>query len=167
MDKPTHILSVDPGVNGALALYKISTKVIHISDMPLRNGQVSPEGVAVIVDIFKSIAGPNQIHAAVENVSSMPRQAGSFNFGRSAGVVHGVLGALAVSMELVSPNAWKGAMGLRKLPGETQEQNKTRARALAIELWPEQAGQFKRVKDDGRAEAALLARYFANKKGWM
>ncbi len=31
------------------------------------------------------------------------------------------------------------------------------ARARAAALWPEQAGEFRRVKDDGKAEAALIA----------
>jgi hypothetical protein len=30
---------------------------------------------------------------------------------------------------------------------------------MAMGMWPAFAGSFKRVKDDGRAEAALLAEY--------
>lgn len=134
--------------------------------MPVNDGKVSPEGVAMIVDLAKGMSGES-IVAAIELVSSMPRQAGAFNFGRSAGVVHGVLGAMGVPMELVSPNVWKGATGLRKLVGETQDQNKTRARELASKLWPSNVAEFKRVKDDGRAEAALLARQYVNSKGWL
>ena len=133
--------------------------------MPCKDGRVSPEGVAMIVDLAKGMSGGNLV-GVVENVSSMPRQAGAFNFGRSAGVVHGVLGALGVPMELVSPNVWKGAMGLRKMAGETQDANKSRARELAVKLWPSQADLFKRVKDDGRAESALLARQYVNSKGY-
>ena len=163
---PTHCLGCDPGLSGAFALLNVSTRKIEgIWDMPIVDERVYPQGVAVIVDMAKSIAG-DSIVAAVENVSSMPRQAGAFNFGRSAGVVHGVLGALGVPMELVSPNIWKGAMGLRKMAGETQDQNKTRARELAIKLWPSNASEFKRVKDDGRAEACLIARQYANSKGY-
>jgi len=68
---------------------------------------------------------------------------------------------------LVSSNVWKGATGLHRMSGESQADVKSRARFLAQKLWPEQAAQFKRIKDDGRAEAALLARYFANKQGWL
>lgn len=159
MTEPTHILGVDPGLSGALCLFHISTKrIVQIWDMPVKDGRVDPEGVALIVDLARSTA-EGRVHAVVENVSSMPRQAGAFNFGRSAGVVHGVLGALGVPMELISPNVWKGAVGLRRLPNETQQQNKARSRTLATKLWPEMAASFKRVKDDGRAEAALLARH--------
>jgi crossover junction endodeoxyribonuclease RuvC len=131
--------------------------------MPVKDGKVSPEGVAMIIDMAKSTAG-GRIVAAVENVSSMPRQAGAFNFGRSAGVVHGVLGALSVPFTMVQPAQWKSSMGLRKGVNETQAENKTKARELASSLWPEHAAEFKRVKDDGRAEACLIARFYANKE---
>ena len=163
---PTHILGVDPGLAGALCLLSIQTKAIEgVFDMPTSDGQVDPTKLAAIVDQLKFRAN-RHIHAAVELVSSMPRQAGAFNFGRSAGVVHGVLGALNIPMTTVSPNVWKPAMGLRRGLNESQAQNKIRARELAVRLWPEQAGLFARVKDDGRAEAALIARHFINSKGW-
>jgi crossover junction endodeoxyribonuclease RuvC len=161
--KPDYVLGVDPGLSGALCLLRISDRQISLFDMPVTDGRVDPAKLAGIVEMCKM---QGSIVAAVENVSSMPRQAGAFNFGRSAGVVHGVLGAMGVPMELVSPNVWKGAMGLRKLAGETQDANKTRARELASKLWPSNAAEFKRVKDDGRAEAALLARQYVNSKGW-
>ena len=164
---PTHVLSCDPGLSGAFCLYGIHTRKIQIWDMPLREGRVDPVGVALVVDLARNAAGLNaRIHAVVELVQSRPRQSGSFNFGVSAGIFHGVLGALGVPYSLVSPSQWKPAMGLRKLSNETQDQNKSRARELAQKLWPERAYQFKRVKDDGRAEACLLARYFVNKEGW-
>ena len=162
--KPDFVLGVDPGLSGALCLFHLTDKQIDIFDMPVTDGRVDPAKLAGIVEMCK-LRGP--IVAAVENVSSMPRQAGAFNFGRSAGVVHGVLGSMGVPMDLVSPNVWKNAVGLRKLVGETQEQNKTRARELAIKLWPANAAEFKRIRDDGRAEAALLARQYANSKGWL
>ncbi len=158
--KPQFVLGVDPGLAGALALYEISTKNIHIFDMPVTDGRVDPAKLAAIIEMCK-VRG--SIHAAVELVGGLPRQAGVFNFGVSAGVVHGVLGALGIPYTLVSPNEWKGAMGLRKLPNESQDQVKTRARELASRLWPEMAAEFKRVRDDGRAEACLIARHYANR----
>lgn len=162
--KPDFVLGVDPGLSGALCLFHLADKQIDIFDMPVVDGRVDPAKLAGIVEMCK-LRG--SIVAAVENVSSMPRQAGAFNFGRSAGVVHGVLGAMGVPMELVSPNVWKGAVGLRKLAGETQDANKTRARELATKLWPANAAEFKRVMDADRAEAALIARFFASNNRWI
>jgi crossover junction endodeoxyribonuclease RuvC len=163
--RPDFCLAIDPGLVGALALVRVSNKSIEsIFDMPVTDGRVDPAKLAAIVDVCK-VRGT--IHAAVELVSSMPRQAGAFNFGVSAGVVHGVLGALGVPVSLVSPGVWKPACGLRRLPNESQASTKTRARELAIRLWPERAADFAKVKNDGRAEAALLARWFAVKNGWL
>lgn len=164
---PTHILGVDPGAHGALCLLSIQTKAIEgVFDMPTSDGQVDPTKLAAIVDQL-NFQADYHIHAVVELVSSMPRQAGAFNFGRSAGVVHGVLGALGIPYTLVSPNVWKGAMGLHRMSGETQAGTKSRARELATKLWPERAADFKRIKDDGRAESCLLARHYATKMGWV
>ncbi len=166
MIQPTHILGVDPGLGGGLCLLRIQTKAIDaIFDMPLTpDNHVDPAALAGIVDLCKLHS--TRLHAAVELVSSMPRQAGAFNFGVSAGIVHGVLGALSVPMTLVQPAQWKSSCGLRKTVGESQSENKSRARELAMKLWPEHAAEFKRVKDADRAEAALIARAFVNLKGW-
>jgi crossover junction endodeoxyribonuclease RuvC len=160
---PNYLLGIDPGLSGALCLLHGPTKSIQtIFDMPTHDGRVDPYKLAQLVNQLHFLSD-RDLHAVVEQVSSMPRQSGAFNFGLSAGVVHGVLGALGIPFTLIPPHQWKPAMGLRRLPNETQQQNKARARQLAIELWPDQADQFKRVKDDGRAEAGLLSRYFANK----
>ena len=162
--RPDYVLGIDPGLSGAAALLRVSDKsLIHVADMPVAKGRVDPVKLAGLVEMYKTYGS---IAAAVELVGSMPRQSGAFNFGVSAGVVHGVLGALGVPCTLVSPSQWKPAMGLRKMLNESRAQNKGRARELAVKLWPGQAELFARVKDDGRAEAALLARHAIDMKGW-
>jgi len=163
MSRPDYVLGIDPGLQGALALLDTQDRFIDcIFDMPVTDGRVDPTKLAAIVDLLK-LRGT--IHAAVELVSSMPRQAGAFNFGVSAGVVHGVLGALGVPMSLVSPGVWKPACGLRRLPSESKAGAKARARELASHLWPERTADFKRVMDTDRAEAALIARFWITKNG--
>lgn len=164
MKDPLHILGIDPGLHGALAFFEISTHRVMVFDMPVTDGFVDGTKIASIIDLFG--AKLNTIHAVIENVSSMPRQAGAFNFGFSTGLVHGVLQTLGIPITKVSPVVWKGASGLRKTMNETQEQNKTRARRLAADLWPDMEQLFERVKDDGRAEACLLARWFGVNRRW-
>lgn len=159
--RPDFVLGIDPGLSGALCLLRCSGLAVEsIWDMPVTEGRVDPAKLALIVGVCQ-LRG--NVVAAVELVSSMPRQAGAFSFGVSAGVVHGVLGALGVPMSLVSPGVWKPAMGLRRGLSESQAQNKGRARELAMKLWPEKASEFQRVKDDGRAESCLIARYYVIK----
>ena len=158
----TYILGIDPGMGGALAIYS-ATSFICVHDMPKSiDGGIDPVALAGMVDRLNR-AYPNST-AVVERVSSMPRQAGAFAFGLSTGIIHGCLASHGIPFELVSPSVWKAKMGLTRFPDETYAQNKTRARALAAQLFPALASQFKRVKDDGRAEAMLLAVYYANRK---
>jgi crossover junction endodeoxyribonuclease RuvC len=53
----------------------------------------------------------------------------------------------------LTPPTWKRAVGIA--PGK--DGAKDAARSEAIRRWPHQAEFFARVKDDGRAEAALIA----------
>lgn len=162
--KPDFCLGIDPGIHGALCLLPLFDRRIDVFDMPISEGRVDPARLAGIVEMCKL---QRNVVAAVELVSSMPRQAGAFNFGVSAGVVHGVLGALGVPFTLVPPSVWKPACGLRRGLNKSQAANKARARELAMKLWPLQADLFRRIKDDGRAEAALIARQYSMKMGWL
>jgi crossover junction endodeoxyribonuclease RuvC len=162
--KPDFILGIDPGLQGALALLNVATRKLEmIWDMPVTDGRVDPAKLAGVVEMCK-LRG--SVVAAIENVNSRPRQAGMWSFALSIGIVHGCLGAMAVPLSAVQPAQWKSVYGLRRAINETQASTKTRARELAIKLWPDMAAEFKLIKNDGRAEAALLARYFANKQGW-
>ena len=68
-------------------------------------------------------------------------------------VILGVLAGNGVAIELVRPAVWKKAARISKDKGS--------ARKAAQERFPDSAGLFARAKDDGRAEAALLARWRA------
>jgi crossover junction endodeoxyribonuclease RuvC len=78
-----------------------------------------------------------------------------FNFGYSAGILAGVCAGLRVPVSLHRPSVWKRAAGV---PAD-----KGGARQMAQRFWPG-CRDFDRVKDDGRAEAALLARWVATKE---
>ena len=84
-------------------------------------------------------------HAFVELVGAMPGQGVSsvFAFGKSFGVVIGVPAALGIPFTLISPQVWKGALGVSA--------GKDGARARASQLMPAAAHHWTRVRDDGRA----------------
>ena len=73
-----------------------------------------------------------------------------FGFGRSAGVLDGVLAALGIQSIKVLPQRWKKATGLTG-------RDKDASRTLALALYPEMAKQLRRKKDSGRADALLIA----------
>ena len=142
------ILGVDPGASGALAFYDpLQPGFIAVQDMPIADGKVCAVQLAQAVRMMEPAV------AWIELVGAMPGQGvtSMFNFGVSFGVAKGTILALGVPVQLVRPNKWKKALGLKA--------DKEQARELAIRLWPDQAEWFARKKDAGRAEAALLARY--------
>jgi crossover junction endodeoxyribonuclease RuvC len=150
------VLGVDIGARGAVALVDAATgELVEVHDMPvLADG---PKGRAAVNPallaelIHRAHAG----HAFVEAVNARPGEgpAGAFAFGRCRGVVEGVLGAVGVPATHLAPAAWKRAVGIPR----GKEGAKDAARSDAIRRWPSKAGLFARVKDDGRAEAALIA----------
>lgn len=150
------VLGVDPGLSGAFALYTPASGDLAVFDMPVfilsRGGKAKREGDAVGLARLIDAAGPIA-HAYVEAVGAMPGQGVSsvFAFGRVFGLALGILAANFIPHTLIQPQRWKRALGV---PAD-----KDGARARASQLLPAHAGLWSRVKDDGRAEAALIA-YF-------
>jgi crossover junction endodeoxyribonuclease RuvC len=145
------IMGVDPGVSGAVAFfYTQAPERIWVDDVPVAGGEIEP---TLLADMIAKAGLPKR--AFVERVSAMPKQGvtSSFNFGRSYGCVIGVIGAMKIPLELVSPTVWKKALNLSA--------DKEQCRLRAIRLFPAVADKFARKKDDGRAEAALIALYGA------
>jgi len=156
-DLQMFIIGIDPGASGAVAILEKSGKLVHVFDMPsleiMAGGKakkrVSPE---MLADELKLYADQGAT-AVVEQVGAMPGQGVSsmFAFGESFGLAKGVLAGLRIPTSTVTPGKWKKAMGVNA--------GKDGSRAKAAQLWPSQAGEFKRVKDDGRAEACLIAEW--------
>jgi crossover junction endodeoxyribonuclease RuvC len=152
-------IGIDPGLSGAIAVITeepLQTS-LQIHDMPTmtvdRNGkakrQVSANELAELLNLY---AGKD-CHVYVERVSAMAGQGVTsvFSFGRSFGMIEGILAALKMPVTFVAPATWTRAIG--RSPG------KDASRARAMELFPNYEYFFKRVKDDGRADAALIAHW--------
>jgi crossover junction endodeoxyribonuclease RuvC len=147
------MIGCDPGIHGAIAWLSDDGHLIEVRDLPVAKANGKSELMpAALADMLRERPAT---HAFVERVASRPGAgvASSFNFGRGYGQIEGVLAALGVPVTLVTPAKWKAAL---RLPAD-----KSAARLRAAQLWPGLAGTFARVKDDGRAEAALLGLYGA------
>jgi crossover junction endodeoxyribonuclease RuvC len=103
-------------------------------------------------------------HGVVENVNGMGRQAGAGNFGKTIGACEMAVVAAGCELVRVTPQTWKFGVGLTANPDADTKARKNASRARAIELFPDYAHLFARVKDDGRAEAALMAWWFVHKR---
>ena len=153
------VLGVDPGAIGALAMLDTDLGALVVCDMPstlIKIGkghrrQISEFWLADTLRVWQAET------AVIERVHALPKQGvtSSFSFGLSYGLVRGVLAALGVSVQLVTPQEWKRSFRLGP--------DKNEARIIASRLFPQNAMCFTRAKDDGRAEAALLALFGANR----
>ena len=150
------VVGIDPGITGAIALL-CGDRAVRVWDMPVaadgRTNAVCPALLADILGEARDLAGERPT-VIVERVAARPGQGvtSMFSFGRSLGVVEGVVGALGLPMQRVTPDAWKRRAKLRGQP-------KDASRAMALRLFPEVAGELARKKDAGRADALLIAMF--------
>jgi crossover junction endodeoxyribonuclease RuvC len=149
------ILGADIGSRGAIALLTSAGEFLDVFNMPcLSDGPAGRPAVnpALLAEI---VAKSHASKAYVEMVGARPREGavGAFAFGRSRGVVESVLAALSIPAAHITPAASKRAVGLPA----GRHGAKDAARSVAIGRWPAKATLFARVKNDGRAEAALIA----------
>ena len=145
------ILAIDPGsVSGALCLHGDHPLQPLVDDLPVVDRQVDAAGLAMLIDQLRPDV------AVVERVGAMPKQGvtSTFRFGVAVGIIHGCIASHGIPMHLVTPNVWKRHFSLGP--------DKEAARALAIRLYPSVEG-LARKKDAGRAEALLIAHWFATK----
>ena len=149
-------LGVDPGLTGALALLD-SDYVVKLWDMPVTekiNGKGKQVNAYLLNDIIQEALSLNRgtLIATVEQVGAMPGQGvtSMFGFGRSFGVVEGVLAANGIKTRLIRPAVWKKSCGLA---GKEKDASRTKA----ISLYPEVSAQLCLKKHNGRADAIFLA----------
>lgn len=145
------IIGIDPGNHGAFAFVGDNGALCYVEDMPLTNGMIAAAGVENLLNrVYRY--GPTVI---LEHVTGAPNNGGSraFTFGRGVGLIEMACCVFHLPVRRVTPQVWKRAMRVTK--------DKETSLARARELFPHSAGYFARKKDDGRAEAALIARW-----GW-
>lgn len=139
------ICAIDPGKTGAVALlYPDGT--LYVQDMPTLDKEVNG---AALAEVFKEFP-PTHVYIESVNAWGMGRSS-AFNFGQGVGVIKGVLATLQIPYTPVTPGKWKKHFNLKR--------DKDASRATATRLFPANVNDFKRKKDDGRAEAALIALY--------
>lgn len=161
------IIGVDPGLTGALALYEPDTGRLHVEDVPifvLKRGKSNKKHVDLmsasrIVDNFVGLQPGVSPIAFIEKVGARPGEAPAyaFDFGRTTGILLGLCAAHFLRIEQVTPQRWKRALAVPAA--------KDGARARASQYFPRYSHLWARAKDDGRAEAALIAFYGAQTLG--
>lgn len=140
-----NIIGIDPGADGSAVLIRTDNSV----DI-LRFKKCTEKD---IVDaLFEWVDDGDLTHLTfcyLEKVHAMPKQgvSSTFKFGKSFGFLIGVLTALGIPYEFVTPNAWQKQLGCQS----KGDKNVTKAKAQ--QLFPAE----KIVH--GNADALLIAEY--------
>ena len=111
------ILGIDPGINGAIAVLDARGYLLGVVDMPaLGDGPAGRRNVNAPL-LAEIVAKSHATQAFVEYVGARPGEGavGAFSFGRTRGVVEGVLAALGVPIAFLTPPRWKRLVGI--VPG--------------------------------------------------
>lgn len=148
------ILGIDPGVGGALASLDSTGKFLAVHDVPKVGSDPDYVAWAKLWNCYLPFAD----HVWIEKVGAMPGQGvtSMFSFGERYGFVIGLVAASGTPFSFVRPQEW------RKTAGLVNGAAKGASRLRAKQLWPS-VDYFERAKDDGRAEAALIAFHGANR----
>lgn len=149
------ILGVDPGQSGGLAIVH-GGRLVKGTRMPVVQirGKKQIDARAV-VRWWDDCLVPFDV-AVIEAVHAMPGQgvSSSFQFGRMLGGIEALVYSTGARVEYVAPASWKKAMGLSTDKQASIDAAKIMFGAPADEL-------LKHKADEGIAEAALIAAYWA------
>ena len=150
------ILGIDPGATGAVALLTQAGDLLDVRDMPVlpsgpgQRDEISAHGLAAIVREWQPA------RAYVELIGPMRHDGAkqAFGFGVSKATILATLAVLVIPVDLIAPAVWKRHA---RIPAGKDGDPKGAARVEGTRRWPARADLFRRVKDHGRAESALIA----------
>lgn len=163
------ILGIDPGANGALAVYDAgSGRIVSIQDMPSTTQTVGKRkrnriDALALADMFATFELMGVSLVVMEAVGGRPRQSASaaFVFGYGVGLLYMSVMHNKLPIETVPPATWKKLMNV---PGK-QNGSDDDIIARADELFPHDRHMWRGErggKKVDRAEAAMMARYGAD-----
>jgi len=136
------IIGIDPGAYGAATLMSMDGVIVDVIEF-------SKNTESEICDCFIEFAQKEKLFAYIENVHAMPKQgvSSTFKFGRGYGFLIGVLTALKIPYEKVTPNTWQKYLSCQS------KGNKNITKTKAQQLFPKQK------ITHAVADAILIAEY--------
>jgi len=152
------IIGVDPGFSGGITVLNATGlgppfMVFDMPTMPGAKGKTELNHALLFqyMNVHK-LGGPSTT-VWVERVHAMPGQGVTsiFRFGQQLGAIEMCAAAHEHQLRYVTPATWKAYFKLSN--------DKSVARGEASRRFPQHAHMFARAKDDGRAEASLIALY--------
>lgn len=141
MTEETLYIGCDPGKSGAIAVLTADGRVVVVVRLDTTEHD--------IVESLRMVIEGRTCRATLERVSAMPKQgvSSTFKFGASYGFLRGMLVALQIPFEEVTPQKWQQAMKCRS------GGDKNVTKAAAQRKWP------KENIVHATADALLIAEY--------
>lgn len=149
-----YTMGIDPGFGGAIAWLDTAVQrrdVVH--DMPVVPGSKGKKELnyPALFEVMKTDGMVAEVWLEKVGVNPRDGRVGAFTFGRQVGALEMSAAANDHVLRYVTPSVWKAHFGLSA--------DKDVARGYAMKRFPHLANQLARKKDDGRAEALLIALY--------
>lgn len=148
------IIGVDPGFTGAISF--LNQGRLKVFDLPIKiiKGKKFIDEIAFIKLVRNQTCDDTVSVVVIEDIGAMPGQgiSSTSRFTYNAGILLGVLACIFGNKIIkVRPSVWKPALGLNR--------DKKKSLTLAKKVFPDNKEDFRLIKHDGRAEAALIAHF--------
>lgn len=157
------IAGIDPGLAGAIAVLN-NGEVVLLDDMPVHivvSGKAKRAELDLggLRDLLDGNALAQLDHVVIEAVHAMPKQGvtSMFRFGYVAGAIAGIVAGLRLPYSFMTPQAWQRLVKCGPAPDM--------ARQRAGQLYPDMVSRLARKRDNGRADALLIAHAWGMQHG--
>lgn len=178
------VAAFDPGLHGAAALLRhdinrhgrLAYRFIDIVDIPsIEDGERRPRVNVPFIGTLLERWGPDVVVIEAVGVpifsnrnpgadkgfrQSPMSSSDAFQFGKSCGRLEGCVEAYGFEPVMANPRSWTSALGLKG-------GDKKPHAALIKQLVPSAAEFITLAKHDGRADAACMAYWYAQKRGML
>ena len=153
---PDHIIGIDPGATGGFAVLSSGGTLREVVALPTFGAETDTIGLAALLE---AVDQPDRLYVGVEEpfANRAASSVSQLNQGIGFGQILGVLGALRIRHERIRPLDWKREMHMPMGKDLTAKQKKDASRHMAMQMWPAFHETFDLKKNDGLAEAALIA----------
>lgn len=151
------VAAIDPGLGGGIALIRVGDgrpELVALADMPVLS--ITGKHIVDGRKVWELLMGFVPSVVVIESVSARPGQGvtSMFTFGRALGAVEAAAQIVGAPIERVTPQVWQRAMGVMGVADP---------RGRAGELMPAAREHLARRKDIGRADALLMALWWATR----
>ena len=159
------IIGIDPGKSGAIAVLDEGKYLASYFCPTIEVGDKNEYDERSMAGLIKmSAEGCDELRIVLERVHAMPLDStsGAFSFGTGYGIWKGIIAALEIPFQEVSPQRWMKQM-LQDVPRNKAGKDKQRSVVAARRIFPTMP--LTRKKDEALAEAALIAA-FGHREIW-